>query len=172
MARRLAWPLAPLAFALVTLTLAACSLASSNEPDLKSTVGALQNEQIALQATVNALSNRPAPSPPPASAPAGQGANPTRSPATPEVRYVVANTEGQGVSMRAEPSTSANVVEKLAEGTEVVEIGQERNNDSRVWRNIRTADNKEGWIASDFLVPAQPRTGGSPAPSATATPQA
>lgn len=68
--------------------------------------------------------------------------------------YVIANTGGDNVNMRASASTTADVVARLAPGDQIVEIGPVSNAEGREWRNVRTSDGIEGWIASEFTAPA------------------
>lgn len=103
---------------------------------------ALVTRTTALPST--GASPRPsvAPSTAPSAAPAA-GAN-----------YVVANTGGDNINMRSAASASADVVARLAEGDQIVEIGPVATADGREWRHIRTRDGIEGWIASEFTAPA------------------
>ncbi|MFN8635534.1 MAG: SH3 domain-containing protein [Chloroflexota bacterium] len=81
----------------------------------------------------------------------------------------VVNADGGSVNMRAEPSTGAAVVTQVAEGTVLDVVGPNKDGDGRTWRNVRTADNQTGWIASTFLetvTPAPPTPAASPAPAA------
>jgi sortase (surface protein transpeptidase) len=59
------------------------------------------------------------------------------------------NTDG--VNMRAEPSTSADVVEVLASGTTVTITGDSQEADGYTWVPITLDDGTTGWIAEDFL---------------------
>jgi hypothetical protein len=83
-------------------------------------------------------------------------------------RVKVVNADGGSVNMRAEPTTGSNVVTQVTEGTVLEIVGANRDGDERTWRNVKTSDNKTGWIASTFLetvsAPA-PAPGPSPAPS-------
>lgn len=81
-------------------------------------------------------------------------------------RAKVIGADGGSVNMRAEPSTSAEAVTQVAEGTVVDIIGPNRDADGRTWRNVRSGD-KSGWIASNFLetVAAPPPPPAAPSPS-------
>ncbi len=61
--------------------------------------------------------------------------------------FVVANTAGQGVNLRAQPDPSAQAVLALAEGAGVT-------GEPHAWRHVIDASNNQGWIADEFLVSA------------------
>ncbi len=63
----------------------------------------------------------------------------------------VASTDGQGVNLRAEPSTSARRVALLREGTRVEIVGPDREAEGRTWRNVRQAGGPAGWVAAEYL---------------------
>ena len=94
-------------------------------------------------------------------------------------RARVANTEGQGANMRAEPSPGAALVRTVRDGTELELIGAEREGGGRQWRNVRDpASGASGWIVSELLetVPSEPPTPaskpeGEPKPGASAKPE-
>jgi hypothetical protein len=106
------------------------------------------------------------------SAPSGPGGATTGQATGEKVRVI--NADGGSVNMRAEPSTSASVVTQVAEGTTLDVIGPNREAEGRTWRNVKTPDNKEGWIASTLLetIAAPPTAPPSPSPGPvrTATP--
>jgi hypothetical protein len=87
-------------------------------------------------------------------------------------RARVANTDGQGANMRAEPSPTGALVRTIREGAELELIGAEREGGGRRWRNVRDpASGASGWIVSDLLAPvasapSQPGPSGSPAAAA------
>ncbi len=68
--------------------------------------------------------------------------------------YVVANTGGDNVNMRATAAATGEIVARLAPGDQLTEIGPVANADGREWRHVRTSDGIEGWIASEFTAPA------------------
>lgn len=59
-----------------------------------------------------------------------------------------------GVNLRSGPSVDALVVRVLEFGEEVTALGGVRQLEGRSWRNIRTADGQDGWVAEEFLAPA------------------
>ena len=60
-----------------------------------------------------------------------------------------------GVRMRAQPSTSADiVVDNLGSGTVVTTVSdQVVSADDHDWRNVQTPDGQAGWVAAEFLAP-------------------
>ena len=62
-----------------------------------------------------------------------------------------------GVRLRAQPSTSAPiVVNSLGVDTPMTTVSdQVVAADGHNWRNVRTSAGQTGWVASDFLAPAQ-----------------
>ncbi len=68
--------------------------------------------------------------------------------------FVVVNTGGLGLRMRASPSTDGAVVETLPDGARVEQIGEDSMGSSYVWRKVRAPSGSEGWVAVDFLQPA------------------
>ena len=107
-------------------------------------------------------SSAPAPillaSPSPAASPSPGGvliggAAPSPSPAPlPSLgRVRVANTEGQGANMRQSPSTTAEIVRSVPEGTIVDVVGPDQQGGGRTWRNIREPGGATGWVAAELL---------------------
>jgi hypothetical protein len=109
--------------------------------------------------------------------------NPGTAPAgDPSGRARVANTEGQGANMRAEPSPGGTLVRTILDGTELELFGAEREGGGRQWRNVRDpASGASGWIVTELLevvsseatAPAgEPKPVGEPKPGASAKPEA
>jgi len=100
--------------------------------------------------------------------PAPSSSGSSAAPRSTGEKVKVVGADGGSVNMRAEPSTSAEVVTQVSEGTTLDIVGANRDAEGRTWRNVKSSDNKTGWIASTFLVvvsaPA-PAPGPSPAPS-------
>jgi hypothetical protein len=97
-------------------------------------------------------------------------------------RVRVANTGGTGVRMRAQPSTTAPIAGRLADGTVLEIVGEDKVADGHTWRNVRAPGDGRGWVASEYLVnvsggtattssSGQPSTAQS-APAATGSPAA
>ena len=79
----------------------------------------------------------------------------------------VANTEGQGANLRAEPSAASRRVKVVRDGSELELIGPDRQAEGRTWRNVQDDDGQAGWILSELLVDervAGPRPTPTPAP--------
>jgi len=68
---------------------------------------------------------------------------------------VVANTDGAGVNLRAAPSTSADVIERLPEGTQLTVVGESVSADGYVWWPVKYSD-QSGYVVADYLQLAQP----------------
>jgi hypothetical protein len=106
-------------------------------------------------------------------APAGPQSGPTTGSTTRQnptgERVKVIGADGGSVNMRAEPSTTAEAVSQVSEGTALDIVGPNRDGDGRTWRNVKTGD-KSGWIASNFLetvtqAPPPPPAAPSPSPA-------
>ncbi|HYY88267.1 MAG TPA: SH3 domain-containing protein, partial [Chloroflexota bacterium] len=96
----------------------------------------------------------PTPAPPPTPPPPAPTPAPTATPQRPVAR--VANTAGQGVSVRIQPGLGAARAGVLRDGTRVVLTGNEQTVAARVWREIETEDRSlRGWVQADFLQAAQ-----------------
>lgn len=77
---------------------------------------------------------------------------PTAPPA--QSAFVVANTDGQGLFLRADHDSASQQLETLPDGTRVQQIGEDFPGPDRVWRHVRAPSGKEGWVAVDWLQPA------------------
>jgi SH3-like domain-containing protein len=92
----------------------------------------------------------------PASSEAAEPPVPTLAPAataTSAPRFArIANTSGQGVNLRREPSPTAPPAALLQEGAVVRLLGGEQSSGGRVWRQVADARGNEGWTPADFLV--------------------
>lgn len=93
--------------------------------------------------------------------------------------YIVTNTAGAGVALRAAPGTGERI-RSWADGTFLVEVGQETRGDGRNWKQVRDPAGNVGWVAADFLAsapasaialasasPAAPLTVATPTPTGT-----
>ena len=99
---------------------------------------------------------------------------PAEKPAATE-RVTVANTEGQGANLRAEPAATASLIRTVREGTELEIAGPDREAGGRRWRNVRAPnDGTTGWIVADLLATAPGEVAQAPsqAPAAGASPVA
>jgi len=86
--------------------------------------------------------------------PAGAGdppaeASPASASGGPMVR--VANTEGQGVSVRDKPSTTGRRLTVAPEGTRLAVVGDDVKAEGHTWRNVKTASGTAGWVAGEYL---------------------
>lgn len=82
------------------------------------------------------------------------GAAPAAPDGAPAAAFVVVNTGGLGLRMRASPGTDGAVVETLPDGARVEQIGEDSIGSNYVWRKVRAPSGTEGWVAVDFLQPA------------------
>lgn len=64
----------------------------------------------------------------------------------------VANTGGTGVRLRTEPSLKAAIAARLADGTQLEIVGENRTADGLTWRNVRAPGDGRGWVAADYVV--------------------
>lgn len=87
----------------------------------------------------------------------------TPSPTEPAY-YVVANTGGQGVYIRAS-TVMTDRIKAFPDSTYMAQVGPDRESDGRTWKNVKAPDGTVGWIPAPYLSAA-------PAPSATPGPNA
>lgn len=122
---------------------------------------------IKVSQRVDAAAGTAAPAGPPP--PGGQAAKPSAATGA-AGRVRVVNVDGGSANVRAEPSTTADVVAQVPEGTVIDLAGPDREAEGRTWRNVR-ADGQTGWIAATLTenvsAPAPP-----PGPSPAAKPAA
>jgi hypothetical protein len=107
------------------------------------------------------------PPPPPVQNPPQQSAlqeiidNATTAPATtaPPIQQMtstqvrVVGTDGEGLSLRASPSTTATRLKAVPEGAQLDVIGPDVEVEGRVWRNVRDASGTSGWAIGLYLAP-------------------
>jgi hypothetical protein len=90
----------------------------------------------------------------------------------------VANTGGTGVRMRTEPSLKGAIAARLADGTQLEIVGENKTADGLTWRNVRAPGDGRGWVAADYLVAVSgstttsTTTQSSAAPASTSAPAA
>jgi hypothetical protein len=68
-------------------------------------------------------------------------------------RVRVANTGGTGLRLRVEPSTKAQIAARLADGTILEVVGEDKTADGYTWKNVRAPGDGRGWVASNYVVP-------------------
>jgi Bacterial SH3 domain len=88
--------------------------------------------------------------------------------ATSGQRVRVANTGGTNVRLRLEPSLKGQIVGRLAEGTVLEVVGEDRTADGFTWKNVRAPGDGRGWVAGSYVVPVTGSTASSGSPQ-TAT---
>lgn len=96
----------------------------------------------------------PARTPTPTTSPTPPGPTATPEPERVEVFGVGAG----GANLRAEPSTSARVVQTIPEGARLTIVGEDREVAGRVWRNVRGESGTEGWLAGEVVRTVSPPT--------------
>ncbi len=121
-----------------------------------------KNEAVPTVTTTQVLTG---PTPTPATTPVGiivvtpdaatatpaTGATPTaRTTIGPGATVVVANTGGAGVNLRTAPSTSADILERLPEGTELSVVGESVSADGYVWWPVKYGT-LSGYVVADYL---------------------
>ena len=70
----------------------------------------------------------------------------------PGATVMVIGTGGAGLNLRQQPSTYAKIEASAKEGAELVVIEGPTEADGYAWWKVRTADGKEGWGVSKWLV--------------------
>jgi len=98
--------------------------------------------------------NAPTATPPPSAPTPAPTLAPTVEPTpTPQLQMArIANTSGQGVSVRQQPGPQAPRAGVLREGTRVLLTGNDETVAARPWREIETEDhNLKGWVLGDFV---------------------
>ncbi|HEX9373305.1 MAG TPA: SH3 domain-containing protein [Roseiflexaceae bacterium] len=70
-------------------------------------------------------------------------------------QFRVFNTGAEGLFLRPDHNTAQPPVKTLADGTLVTIVGEDFSGPDRVWKHVRDPDGSEGWVAADFLQPAQ-----------------
>ncbi|GAB4214145.1 MAG: SH3 domain-containing protein [Roseiflexaceae bacterium] len=70
-------------------------------------------------------------------------------------QFSVVGTGVEGLFLRPNPNTEQAPITTLPEGTIVTVIGSDFVGPDRVWKNVRTNEGLEGWVASDFVRPLQ-----------------
>lgn len=68
-------------------------------------------------------------------------------------KFAVANTGGDGVALRPSPG-SDEAIRAWSDGTVMVIVGSDRQEQGSTWRNVRDPEGNVGWVAAAFLVPA------------------
>lgn len=84
-------------------------------------------------------------------------ASPTASPAPTfaPVPLMIGNTDGDGVYIRRSPET-AERVKAWADRTPMIVVGPDREVAGRIWKPVVDPDGNQGWVPTDYLVPAAP----------------
>jgi hypothetical protein len=83
--------------------------------------------------------------------------------AVPRTTLLVA--AGQGARLRAESSLSAAVLEVLAAGTRLIELGAAVDDAERTWRPVLAPSGNQGWVDARLLEPAEGLEINLPAPA-------
>jgi len=75
--------------------------------------------------------------------------------ATGGAKFRVFNTGELGLLLRPDHNTTQPPVKTLPDGSLVTIIGPDFSGPDRVWKHVKDAEGAEGWVAADFLQPAQ-----------------
>ena len=129
---------------LLAVVASACALISPAAPQDAPTPSPAATGEPAASTPTRA----PAP-PPPTATPLPPSATPTASSAT----VVVANTDGQGVYLRA----SKHVPDRLGaypDGAVLIVRGAAEDGDGLSWLPVRAPDGAEGWVPAQYTAPA------------------
>jgi hypothetical protein len=110
------------------------------DPAFRTATGARQARQLNTQ---RPAANATGPS-------SGQGSSTPSSGSGQKVR--VANTGGTGVRLRLEPSLKAQIVARLADGTVLEVVGEDKQADGYTWKNVRAPGDGRGWVAGAYVV--------------------
>jgi hypothetical protein len=81
---------------------------------------------------------------------------PTPTPEPPPPLFRVVGVGPTGLRMRAEPSPDSEIVAELPNDTQIEQIGEDLTGPDFVWRNVRTSEGQEGWVATEWLEPVEP----------------
>jgi uncharacterized protein YgiM (DUF1202 family) len=139
--------LAALALIILILFLFSWFSQSSRDATLRANAAATATAQAAQRQALQQPSVTPGAAP---AAPAPGGGQGT---------FVVTGTATEGLFLRTQPRAPSEILATLPEGTRVTAIGDEQdgpgpNGETLRWRQVRTEDNREGWVAASFLQPA------------------
>jgi len=79
---------------------------------------------------------------------------PPLSPARPRPRPMVAvvGVGLQGLTLRSEPA-GGDTIRMVGEGTDLRDLGEEREAGGRTWKKVAHKDGDEGWVATQFVQP-------------------
>jgi DnaJ-like protein/SH3 domain-containing protein len=90
-----------------------------------------------------------------AAPPSGQSAKaPTLPSGTPSAMHTgLVSTQGRGARLRAEPSLTARILEVLADGAELTEIGPPQEDPDRTWWQVQAPSGQQGWLDARLLEP-------------------
>jgi hypothetical protein len=161
---RLLW--AVVLIAVLALFIAACSGGRQAQPTPVPTATAAP---VVLATAVPTAPPTPIP---PTAVPPTAPPPPTATVAAALPPLYVANTGADGLTLRREPGGER--IDGLADGTAVTPTGQERQASGRLWREVKDAQGRTGWVAADFLSSERPQPQAAPtavvsAPTATST---
>jgi hypothetical protein len=126
-----------------------------------------EEDLVAPTPTLAALESILAASPlPPTVAPTAI-ASPTSVPRA----QTLVDTGGGRAMLRSAPGLKANIVERVANGTTVTDLGAQTTGEGRTWRQVRTPGGNEGWIATNLLRGADAPPAAAPTPMPQTAPR-
>jgi hypothetical protein len=158
--RRLALPPWALLAALIAVVILLCvglvlivRAIRGNDDDQTATPVATETSETAPSATVSLLTASPSMTP--TDTVVLPGITPVDTPGPGGIRpgalVVVQGTQGAGLNLREQPSTTAKVAGKAREGTVLTVLEGPTEADEYVWWKVRTPDGTEGWGAANWL---------------------
>ena len=146
------------------LLLIACLLVACAGPSRSAATPTLPAGPVVLATAIpTALPTATRPTPTPIAPPT----LPSTGPPVQTETVRVTNTGGQGLTMRQTPGGAA--IRGLPDGTVLSVTGEEQAVGDRLWRKVRDAQGREGWVAAEFLT-AEGVGGPSPVTIVAASP--
>lgn len=82
--------------------------------------------------------------------PTGMAAQPTAAATPTPPRPLVVTGSAQGLFLRARPGRG-EVLQSYPDGTRVIPLGEEIEQDGQRWLKVRVPDGREGWMAAQYL---------------------
>lgn len=134
---------------------------TDGSPTAEDTAGPFASEEAAPGGLILNADPQPSAAPDlgtaPQPVPNVPNSDPAQQPAAaaPTGAFVVTGTATEGLFLRSDHVVDpANILGTLPEGTRIQDLGQEFDDGTRKWRQVRSDQFGEGWVAADFVQPA------------------